>query len=434
MWPLSDGYMIWQDGEAHRVGGVPSYIEDASGNKIEADRTTIRFNGYTPWQLEQFYTETYDPPVTMPFQTIVIDGNEMNCWITQNAVQIPPNMSQNYVAINEDMTIIYLLTKEGDAYRDEGELGITEKSDIEITNTNQVSVLFTRSKIYTTGELALVDDIPTSTSQLTNDSGFITSAEIEPYHDVLTPNVNTGVAKQAMSIALRDTSTSLKLKPNSSLAATVKTNLDLTDKFTATMGYATYYPYNLEKYFEQTFSPALELKFCNGKIAYLVGGRPRTVYTGYMFRTGGAGFAIPCSEDGTPDGRLYETTDVQTAAVIIADQTTSLHQLTFTTRYNDPYGQVATIDGQSAQMTCWRTNSLKMYAISEELANKSDIPTKTSDLTNDSGYITSSDIHSDYIEDTDGNKINADRNIVEVDLTTPWTVHEEQPYTMDYNQ
>lgn len=67
-------------------------------------------------------------------------------------------------------------------------------------------------------------------------------------------------------------------------------------------------------------------------------------------------------------------------------------------------------------------------------ADLSAIPSNTSQLSNDSGYITSSDIHSDYIEDTDGNKINADRNIVEVDLTTPWTVHDQQPYTMDYNQ
>lgn len=176
------------------------------------------------------------------------------------------------------------------------------------------------------------------------------------------------------------------------MAATVHTNIDLTDEFTALMEYATYYPYTLEKYFEQTFSPALELKFCEGRIAYMVGSRPRIIYTGYMFRTGGAGFAMPCSEDGTPDGRLYETTNVTNTAVIIANQTTSLHQLTFATRYNDPYGNIVAIDGQSEQMTCWRMNAQKMFVVSEELANKSDLPTKTSDLTNDSGFITSADI------------------------------------------
>ena len=43
-------------------------------------------------------------------------------------------------------------------------------------------------------------------------------------------------------------------------------------------------------------------------------------------------------------------------------------------------------------MTCQRTNAYKTYSISEELANKSDLPTKTSDLTNDSGFITSANI------------------------------------------
>ena len=278
---------------------------------------------------------------------------------------------------------------------------------------------FTRT-VLEQDKLALESDLPTKTSDLTNDSGFITSAEIEPYHDVLTPNVNTGVAKQALTIALREDS--IKLKPNSALAATVNTNIDLTDEFTALMAYTTYHPYNLEKYFEQTFSPALELKFCEGKIAYMVGSRPRTIYTGYMFRTGGAGFAMPCSEDGTPDGRLYETTDVTRTAVIIANQTTSLHQLTFATRYNDPYGNVVAIDGQSEQMTCWRTNALKMFVVSEELANKSDLPTKTSDLTNDSGFITSAEVPTpDRIEDLSANVINADRTVSYIEEVDNWT-------------
>ena len=55
---------------------------------------------------------------------------------------------------------------------------ITEKSDVEITNTDQVNVRFTRTKNYATGELALVADVPTKTSDLTNDSGFITSEEV----------------------------------------------------------------------------------------------------------------------------------------------------------------------------------------------------------------------------------------------------------------
>ena len=35
-----------------------------------------------------------------------------------------------------------------------------------------------------------------------------------------------------------------------------------------------------------------------------------------------------------------------------------------------------------------RTNAIKGYSTVEELANKSELPTKTSDLTNDSGFVT----------------------------------------------
>lgn len=48
-----------------------------------------------------------------------------------------------------------------------------------------------------------------------------------------------------------------------------------------------------------------------------------------MFRTAGAGFAILCSEDGTPDGRLVETTDVQNSYVLMENNTTSIHSIGF---------------------------------------------------------------------------------------------------------
>lgn len=42
------------------------------------------------------------------------------------------------------------------------------------------------------------------------------------------------------------------------------------------------------------------------------------------------------------------------------------------------------------------------------------MPTKTSDLSNDAGFITSADIHNDYIEDINGSSISADRSFVTV--------------------
>lgn len=232
--------------------------------------------------------------------------------------------------------------------------------------------------------------IPSNTSQLSNDSGFITSAEIEPYHNPLTPTENTGLANMAYYLALAD-SVSFEPIEDGHFSATLRTNRDLTNQFRAIMGFVTYYPYVMSKYNGQTLSPELSLYFCKDTLRYGTT-RPRQYYEGYMFRTAGAGFAIPCSEDGTPDGRLVETTDVKQSYVLMADNTTSIHSIGFETHYGDPYNNIVTIDGQSDMIYAHRTNALKMYSFSEEIANKSDLPTKTSDLTNDSGFITAADI------------------------------------------
>lgn len=229
-------------------------------------------------------------------------------------------------------------------------------------------------------------DVPTKTSDLTNDSGFITSAEIEPYHNSLTPTENTGLAKTAYTLALNDY-TSFKPVEDGQFYATLRTHRDLTNQFRATMILATYWPYVMSKYNGQTLSPELSLYFCKDSLKYGTT-RPRSYYDGYMFRTAGAGFAIPCSEDGTPDGRLVETTAVHPSYVLMENNTTSVHSIGFSTAYDDPYGNIVTIDGQSDMIFAHRTNAYKAYSFSEEIANKSELPTKTSDLTNDSGFIT----------------------------------------------
>ena len=70
------------------------------------------------------------------------------------------------------------------------------------------------------------------------------------------------------------------------------------------------------------------------------------------------------------------------------------------------------------------------------LATESDIPTKTSDLTNDSGFITAADVPTpSYIEDTNGNKIEANLNCKVKDLTLPWNVVDGvDTYTLNYNE
>lgn len=301
---------------------TPSYIEDADGNRINANFSAKKSTTHKTWYVTDTRHSGNKYSLT-PIDNFLSAEFFPDTPVEEESygfrIQLVQN-GDNYTGTFYDYFYVNGVWEENEAWEVEFLNGETS------VQCDQYFVEY--SNILTDVTIATTNDLPTKTSDLSNDSGFITSAEIEPYHYLLTPTVNTGLANKAASIALRNT-VSNKLIPDSILEGTVSTNLDLTDKFKATMGYATYHPYNLEKYFEQTFSPALELKFCEGKIAYLAGSRPRTIYTGYMFRTGGAGFAMPCSEDGTPDGRLYETTEVRPAAVIIANQTTSLHQLTF---------------------------------------------------------------------------------------------------------
>ena len=75
-------------------------------------------------------------------------------------------------------------------------------------------------------------------------------------------------------------------------------------------------------------------------------------------------------------------------------------------------------------------------------AEISSVPTKTSDLSNDVGFITSADIHNDYIEDINGSSISADRSFITVtQLSGVWqlqygvttnTLHGQSKTNMSY--
>ena len=74
---------------------------------------------------------------------------------------------------------------------------------------------------------------------------------------------------------------------------------------TLTGTYTGCWPWTLTQFFGTTYSPALELVWWKGSFNRLRAGRYTEVYYGFMWRTKGIGFAIPCSEDGIPDGRLF---------------------------------------------------------------------------------------------------------------------------------
>lgn len=76
--------------------------------------------------------------------------------------------------------------------------------------------------------------------------------------------------------------------------------------------------------------------------------------------------------------------------------------------------------------TVWTTPSIVK---SDTVALVSQLPTKTSDLTNDSGFITASEVPTpSYIEDANGNKIEADLDYIHSNSHDPWT-YIDDPYT-----
>ena len=82
-----------------------------------------------------------------------------------------------------------------------------------------------------------------------------------------------------------------------------------------------------------------------------------------------------------------------------------------------PVGETEfTADGHTARM---------VYKYEDgKLATEDELPTKTSDLTNDSGFITLAQVPTpSYIEDATGNKIEADRTVEIVEQGEPhWTL------------
>lgn len=189
-----------------------------------------------------------------------------------------------------------------------------------------------------------VAQVPTKVSDLTNDLGFITSSQVAPYHDPMTPEEDTGIAGRAVMLAMRDNVGNLD--ENGGMDTVVTIQSDLTPALRARLQYLTYWDWNLTKFFEQTYSTAVELKFCYSEIRKRIG-FPRPYYTGYMWRTAGLdddgkGYAIPCSEEGIPDGRFIEINEV-TTSFICFNNDAMVHTITG----NANWTSIETIDEQS---------------------------------------------------------------------------------------
>lgn len=188
-----------------------------------------------------------------------------------------------------------------------------------------------------------------------------------------------------MAMFLGTTDESLKYDDSGYFNAIVKFNSQNVDPYISLNGnYIGFWPWTLTQFFGTTYSPALQLVWWKGSFNRLRAGRYTEVYYGFMWRTKGIGFAIPCSEDGIPDGRLFEITKVEeTSPYRISNSGSENHTITG----NQDWSSIETIDGQTNQIVCTRAVILKNKTYVTSFASKDDLPTKTSELSNDSGFI-----------------------------------------------
>lgn len=122
---------------------------------------------------------TYDPPLECAWGTYTIDDGQSQTQ-TQMWMSKTPYTNNEYFGIGSNLEYVEYYNKVGDAYVAITGDVITEHTDNSITMIGMSTCSITRTGDWSdlSGTLATLDEIPTKTSDLTNDSGFITTSEV----------------------------------------------------------------------------------------------------------------------------------------------------------------------------------------------------------------------------------------------------------------
>jgi hypothetical protein len=233
------------------------------------------------------------------------------------------------------------------------------------------------------GTIAYTSDIPSKTSELTNDSGFLTSAQV-------VPSTNLGMTGYA---ANSDYATRLKALDIGTAIPTDRGTIIPTFAYdSATNTYtldlygsvAGYWPWDLHRLFGTDFSPIIRLEWRKGTIyrKRVIGSTARwsIVYNNNWMWLAKGQYAITCpTGDGKPDGKFYVLNyEDETHPNYINDPATDVHTITYS-------GQIITsIDGQAGGETsqaiwCTRTSDAtkaiweRPFAYRNELSAKADL-------------------------------------------------------------
>lgn len=205
MWPTDNGFVVWQNGQAHELGvsfdQISSYvesaisakadlsaihgdyIEDANGNKIEADLSVRKVIHHHTWYVSDTSPGGYAYSL-QPLDSFL------------SAEYLPDDPSEGdhrfRIELNQSGENDYTGSLTDYLYL-QGEWIVNESFDVELLNgatsatCDQYLIEYASSaptRINTT--LATIQDLPTKTSDLTNDSGYITNSSIsafQPYAD-----------------------------------------------------------------------------------------------------------------------------------------------------------------------------------------------------------------------------------------------------------
>ena len=372
MWPTDDGFVIWQDGEPKPLGGGVSYDE---------------MSAYVDSHLSDY----------LPLSGGTLSGD----------VYVDSD-----VAVLRNGNIMGMLTHNSGLY---GKMVLSAQLDdnysAEITPFGIVGL--TGNGVFwptEDGTFALTKDIPLSVSQLSNDSGYLTSADVQPY----TPIAGWArYANQANYVTTRNTfdnglefPVSLETVEEGTVGKAKVTRTYMRD-------------WSLHYYSNNLYNPPLPMEWQMLDLYRIRAGRRTNVYRGYGWITqkdsAGRQYALAIARNSR---------DTDPTLLFYDDGTGTEFNLGVTVGYNN---QLATsLSTSSGLLSCTRI-TIGQTSKTTYLATVDELPTLVSQLSNDAGYITSADIppvQLSCIQDEYNNIINANREFISRYPTAPWTLYD----------
>lgn len=239
---------------------------------------------------------------------------------------------------------------------------VSSKADLSaLDDYAKIDGLSAKADLSALDEKADLSALPSKTSQLTNDSGFITSAQVEP------EGAKAGYAKNSYWAMLVPEMNTVGGEPNTANFFSVKPS-DNEKGSAATVTIQTYDSWFLSYYNGTTFDPPIELKwgYCT-EVYIITNGRKRkkTINSNAWFAQVG-------------DEHNYVIKAVEGPNYYVPVDSMIIDNTEHPVTYDYWKNQIETIDGQSGVMTCTRISYAPLHpyyelAYRDEVSSKADL-------------------------------------------------------------